>query len=340
MAQDSLDRSVLLEADGLVTSLVARGELRPVVRDMSFTVHAGEVVGLVGESGSGKSVTARSVIRLLPRGAHSSGRLTYKGIDILSLDKNALREFRRTGVGMIFQDPRAHIDPLWKVEDYVGEGLREHRKMSRKEARACSADLLQRMGIIDVDRVLDSYPGQLSGGMLQRVMIAGALSCEPAMIIADEATTALDVTVQADILAILRKLQVDQQIGVLFITHDLGLAAVICDRIIVMYAGLPMLIQDAKELFTAPAHPYAAALVRARPRIDVRSTSLQGVGGSPASALDNIKGCPFEPRCSYAIPECTSIIPKLLPLGAGLSSECIRANEIRDELRESVHVDS
>jgi oligopeptide/dipeptide ABC transporter ATP-binding protein len=328
----------VLEVENLSTSLVIGGTLRPIVRDMSMTIGAGEVVGLVGESGSGKSITARSVIGLLPQGAVSTGSVRFMGQDTLSMSRRQLRGIRSDQIGMIFQDPRAHIDPLWKIEDYVGEGLRLHKGLSKAKAREQSRSLLKSMGIVDADRVLDSYPGQLSGGMLQRVMIAGALSCEPKLIIADEATTALDVTVQSDILAILRGLQESRSLSMLFITHDLALASVICDRVVVMYAGRPMAVQAAADLFEAPAHPYAAALVGARPRIDQKVERLQVVPGRPVSALEVSSGCPFRPRCAYAIAECEQMAPTLNQLEPGVLTECIRAAELRDELRESVHV--
>ncbi len=328
----------VLEVENLSTSLLIGGNLRPIVRDMSMTIGAGEVVGLVGESGSGKSITARSVIGLLPQGAVSTGSVRFMGQNTLSMSRRHLRGIRSDQIGMIFQDPRAHIDPLWKIEDYVGEGLRLHKGLSKAKAREQSHSLLKSMGIVDADRVLDSYPGQLSGGMLQRVMIAGALSCEPKLIIADEATTALDVTVQSDILAILRGLQESRSLSMLFITHDLALASVICDRVVVMYAGRPMAVQVATDLFEAPAHPYAAALVGARPRIDQKVQRLQVVPGRPVSALEVSSGCPFRPRCAHAIFECERMTPTLCQLEPGVLTECIRAGELRHELRESVRV--
>ncbi|MBJ7593760.1 MAG: ABC transporter ATP-binding protein [Candidatus Dormibacteraeota bacterium] len=326
----------VLEIEDLTTSLVVEGVLRPIVREMSLTIHAGEVVALVGESGSGKSITARSIIGLLPPGARSTGRIGVLGTDVLSLSRRELRRVRSHQIGMIFQDPRAHIDPLWPIEDYVGEGLRIHKGLNKSQARERSLALLSSLGITDEQRVLASFPGQLSGGMLQRVMIAGALSCEPRLLIADEATTALDVTVQSDILAILHDLQLSHGLSILFITHDLTLASVICDRVIVMYAGRPMAVQSAQDLFEAPAHPYAAALVAARPRVDRKMERLQVVPGRPASALEVTAGCPFRQRCTYAISECAEMKPSLFPLGPDVLTECIRAADLREQMREGV----
>ncbi len=327
----------VLEVADLTTSLLIDGRSQLVVRGMNLTVGVGEVVGLVGESGSGKSVTARSVIGLLPRGATVAGHIDVGGVDRLAMSRQELRHLRAETVAMIFQDPRAHIDPLWRIEDYVGEGLRVHKGMTRSAARERSAALLTSMGIMDAERVLRAYPGQLSGGMLQRAMIAGALSCEPRMIIADEATTALDVTVQSDILAILNELRRTRRLSLLFITHDLGLASVICDRIVVMYAGQAMLTQDSAGLFTAPAHPYAAALVGARPDPDRRVDRLRSVAGRSVSALEAPSGCPFRARCAYAIDDCADAPVTLTAAGPGASSACIRIDELRPRLAEEVH---
>jgi oligopeptide/dipeptide ABC transporter ATP-binding protein len=333
---DSPATASMLEIAELTTSLLIDGRPQLVVRGMDLTVNVGEIVGLVGESGSGKSITARSVIGLLPRGSRIEGTIRVAGIDRLAMSRRELQRLRAEKVAMIFQDPRAHIDPLWRIEDYVGEGLRIHKGMSKQAARERSAALLLSMGIVDPDRVLRAHPGQLSGGMLQRVMIAGALSTDPELIIADEATTALDVTVQTDILAILDELRRTRRVSLLFITHDLGLASVICDRIAVMYAGQPMLIQDAPDLFEAPAHPYAAALVGARPDPDRRVDRLRSVAGRPVSALEAPSGCPFRPRCPHAVDDCARAEVALQPAGAGAMSSCIRIGEIRSRLAQEV----
>ncbi|MFV0463930.1 MAG: ABC transporter ATP-binding protein [Nostocoides sp.] len=326
----------ILELDHLRTDLPVNGGLQPVVRDVSVVVAQGEAVGLVGESGSGKSITARSVVGLLPHGSRVEGGVRIAGVDRLSMSGEELRRVRAEQVAMVFQDPRAHVDPLWRIEDYVGEGLRAHKGLTRAAARERSATLLTSLGIVDPDRVLRSYPGELSGGMLQRVMIAGALSCEPALIIDDEATTALDVTVQTDILAIFQDLRASTGLSLLFITHDLGLASVICDRIVVMYAGHIMAIQDSASLFTAPAHPYAAALVAARPKSDRRVERLPSVPGRPVSALEAPTGCPFRTRCAYALDACAEADMTLTPLAPSVSSSCVRMADIADALVESV----
>jgi oligopeptide/dipeptide ABC transporter ATP-binding protein len=329
--------SPLLRLRSLTTSLVVDGELRRVVEQVDLDVLPGEVVGLVGESGSGKSVTARSIIRLLPRGARCEGEIRFGERDVLQMSRAELRALRSEDVGMVFQDPRAHIDPLWTVGDYLGEGLRVHKRLRRAAVQQRSLELLADMGITDAERVLRSYPGELSGGMLQRVMIAGALSCEPRLLIADEATTALDVTVQSEILAIIRRLRSDQGLGILFITHDLGLASAICDRIVVMYAGRVVESQPAARLFSAPTHPYSAALVSARPSLEHPHDRLAAVPGRPVSALEAPAGCPFHPRCAYTLDSCRVERPTLVESAPGSMSACLRAEELRDVLHEGVH---
>lgn len=324
----------LLEIQGMTTSLVIGDELRPVVQDMDLVIGRGEVVGLVGESGSGKSITARSVIGLLPPGAQVSGSVRFNGRDILNLSQRDLRTLRSSEIGMIFQDPRSHIDPLWRIEDYLTEGLRVLRGTKRAEADDRARQLLRDLGIVDVERVMRAYPGELSGGMLQRVMIAGVLSAEPELIIADEATTALDSTIQSDILVILKGLQRSRNLSVLFITHDLGVASVICDRIMVMYAGRPMSVQPADHLFDDPVHPYAAALVAARPPMERRAGRLMAIAGRPISALEVDSGCPFFGRCGYAQPACEQLEPTLAPVSSESASACVRVEEIRGDLKK------
>lgn len=327
----------LLRLRSLTTSLVVDGQLRRVVEQVDLDILSGEVVGLVGESGSGKSVTARSIIRLLPPGARSEGEIRFGERDVLRMSRGELRALRAEDIGMVFQDPRAHIDPLWTVGDYLGEGLRVHKRLGRESARRRSLELLADMGITDADRVLRSYPGELSGGMLQRVMIAGALSCDPALLIADEATTALDVTVQSEILAIFRQLRSERGLGMLFITHDLGLASAICDRIVVMYAGRVVESQPAARLFSAPTHPYSAALVSARPSLESPHHRLAAVPGRPVSALEAPSGCPFHPRCAYTLETCRVERPPLVESAPESMSACLRAQELRDALYQEVH---
>ena len=229
--------------------------MAPVVDGISFSMQRGEFVGLVGESGSGKSITARSLIQLLPTDAEADGTVRIDGEDVLGLNEKELRELRSSKVAMIFQDPRAHVDPLWRIGDHIGEPLRFRVASALATVHERSRAMLDAVGIADPDRCLRSYPDQLSGGMLQRVMIAGALVTEPELLIADEPTTALDVTTQAEIIGILADLRRDRDLAMLFITHDLELAASICDRVLVMYAGTIVEDRALRRGVRAPAQP-------------------------------------------------------------------------------------
>jgi len=324
--------SVLLEIDGLQVRLPIEGRLRTVLHDVSLTIDEGEALGLVGESGSGKSMTARAVARLLPDGAEASGGVAFRGQDVLTLRDKALRHYRTDEVAMIFQDPRAAINPVRTVGDFVTEGLRTNRGMKPAAARARAVDLLGQVGIEDGERRLRQYPHELSGGLLQRVMIAAVLSVEPRLILADEPTTALDVTTQSEIMAILDDLRRDRGMAMLFITHDLELAGAVCDRTSVMYAGSIVEEQAAATLHTAPRHPYTAALLAARPDITTTVHRLRAVPGNPLSAFEAPAGCAFAPRCPWAQERCRQELPPLEATVAG-HVRCIRADEIADQLR-------
>jgi oligopeptide/dipeptide ABC transporter ATP-binding protein len=323
----------LLELRSVTTELEIQDAHWPVVNDVSLTIGRGEVVGLVGESGCGKSMTARTIIRLLPPRAKVRGEILLDGVDLLAMPGRAIRGVRARRVAMIFQDPRAAIDPLWTNGDHLTEGLRVHGGMSRAKARGRALELLRDVGIVDGERVLRSYPSELSGGMLQRVMIAGALAAEPELLIADEPTTALDVTIQAEIVGIFDGLRSERRLSMLFITHDLELATAICDRVLVMYAGRVMEEQPTASLFAAPLHPYTAGLLDARPTIEARHERLAVIPGRPPTPVDAPTGCPFHPRCSYAVEACAAEVPPLRRLGAGAFSACRRIDEIRGELR-------
>jgi oligopeptide/dipeptide ABC transporter ATP-binding protein len=321
----------LLELRAVSVEVPIDGAYWPVVDDVSLVVERGRVIGLVGESGSGKSMTARSIVRLLPRGARSSGAVLFEGSDVTRFGRKALQRFRAHRSVMIFQDPRAHIDPLWTSGDYLTEGLRQIGH-SRAKARQKALGLLADVGISDPDQVMRAYPSELSGGMLQRVMIAAALAPDPDLLIADEPTTAVDVTIQAEIAAILSDLRRDRQLGVLFITHDLELASALCDRVLVMYAGRVVESQPTRELFEAPLHPYTAGLLNARPQIEGDRARLAVIPGRPPSPNQLPAGCPFHPRCPFAKKVCMAARPPLVPLGNQRASACIRTAEIRGVL--------
>jgi oligopeptide/dipeptide ABC transporter ATP-binding protein len=321
----------LLAVDGLTVLLPVEGSSRAVLRDVSLTVRAGEAVGLVGESGSGKSMTARAIDRLLPRGAQVHGQIRFRGRDVSELAGPELRSFR-TSVAMIFQDPRAHVNPVRRIGDFMTEALRTNLRVPPDEARKRAVDMLAQVGIDDGRKRMRQYPHELSGGMLQRVMIAAALLTEPHLLLADEPTTALDVTTQAEVMAILDELRREYGLAMLFITHDLELAAAICDRTVVMYAGQIVEVRSSARLHGDPLHPYTAALAAARPDIARTSSRLQAIPGRPLSAFEAPPDqCAFAPRCPHAQGACLSAVPELAEIDGGLS-RCARATELRGEL--------
>jgi oligopeptide/dipeptide ABC transporter ATP-binding protein len=322
--------STLLELEHLSAQLPLEGRMQTVLHDITFTVGRGEAVGLVGESGSGKSMTARAVARLLPPGASVGGAVRFDGRDVGALRSDALRDYR-SDVAMIFQDPRAHINPVRSIGDFITEALRTNRGMPRAEARRRAVDALRDVGIDDGERRLRQYPHELSGGLLQRVMIASALLTEPRLILADEPTTALDVTTQADVMAILDDLRREHGLALLFITHDLDLATAVCDRMCVMYAGQIMETQEAAALADRPLHPYTAALSAARPAIDGEVHRLAAIRGRPSSAFEAPSGCPYAPRCDFAQDRCSAQEPAFDELDGGYV-RCLRAAELREVL--------
>lgn len=297
--------SALLELEGVT---VDAGSV-PIVRDATLSVDEGESLGVVGESGSGKSMTARAVLRLLPARLRAGGAVRFDGHDVLGMGRAELKHLRSHDVAMIPQDPRAHVNPVRTIGDFLVEGLR-HRGVARGEAQERMVTLLDEIGVNDARRRMGQHPHELSGGQLQRVAIAAALAVEPRLIVADEPTTALDVTTQADVIATLTELRAERRLALLFITHDLELAAATCDRIVVMYAGTTVESLPAAELDRAPAHPYTAALLRSRPRVDRDAHRLTVIPGRPISAAEAPAGCPFEPRCPLSTERCTREMPQ------------------------------
>jgi oligopeptide/dipeptide ABC transporter ATP-binding protein len=323
--------SPLLQVDGLTVRLPVEGELRTVLRDVSFTIAEGESLGLVGESGSGKSMTARSLARLLPRGAQVDGQIEFDGTSVLDLRGSALRAYRTDGVAMIFQDPRAHTNPVRTIGDFITEALRTNLGVSNDQARRRSVEVLAQVGIDDGERRLSQYPYELSGGLLQRVMIASTILQQPKLLLADEPTTALDVTTQSEVMAILRDMSRDLGLSMLFITHDLELAAAVCDRTAVMYAGELVEERASGSLHDDPRHPYTAALVQARPNVDATAPRLAAIPGRPLSAFEAPAGCAFRPRCTFAQDECEQQHPQLTAVQGGLV-RCLRAAELAGTL--------
>jgi oligopeptide/dipeptide ABC transporter ATP-binding protein len=293
----------ILTVRDLVTVFPATRGVVVAANHVSFDLYPGETMGLVGESGSGKSVTCRSLLRLVPEpGEIVGGSVFFEGRDVLQLSMGALRSLRGREISMIFQDPLASLNPVYSVGDQIGEALRTHRKMSRRQAREEAARLLDRVGIPSARRRLDSYPHELSGGMRQRVMIAVAISCRPKILLADEATTALDVTIQDQILALLLELQREDGMAILLVSHDLGVIAQACDRITVMYAGYVVEQGSTAALFARPRHPYTLALLKALPELAAGRSDgrLVPIRGQPPDLASLTVGCPFAPRCEFA----------------------------------------
>jgi oligopeptide/dipeptide ABC transporter ATP-binding protein len=326
----------LLDVDGLTVRLDVGGEMRTVLHDVSLQVRPGEALGLVGESGSGKSMTARAIDRLLPRGAEVDGSICFDDDEVGTLSGPPLRRYR-SQVAMIFQDPRAHVNPVRRIGDFMTEALRTNLGVSSDDAYHRAADMLAQVGIDHGEKRLRQYPHELSGGMLQRVMIAASLLTGPRLLLADEPTTALDVTTQAEVMAILDELRHETGLAMLFITHDLELAAAICDRTAVMYAGRIVEIRDSALLHSDPLHPYTAALSAARPDIDRMTPRLQAIPGRPLSAFEAPPAeCAFDVRCPHSEDACRSGVPELIELDGGLS-RCVRAGELRGKLGVPAH---
>ncbi|WP_043628959.1 ABC transporter ATP-binding protein [Nonomuraea candida] len=298
----------------------------PLLAGVTVRVGRGETVGLVGESGSGKSLTARTALGMLPPGARATGRVTVSGVDVLAAGRRTLRDLRRTRVSMIFQDPRASINPVRRIGDYLTEGLRA-RGVPARAAAGQALDLLDRVGIRDPRAAVRRYPHQFSGGMLQRVVIAGALSTEPELLLADEPTTALDVTTQAEVVGLLRNLQRDHGTGMLFVTHDLDLAAAVCDRVYVMYAGRIVEEAPGASLFAAPAHPYTKALLEASPSVHGDKAAIKAIAGRPRSLAESPSGCSFRDRCPLAGDDCAERVPAHRPHGASATA-CLRPEQV------------
>jgi oligopeptide transport system ATP-binding protein len=319
--------SALLEAEGLCVDLAIEGSLRPVLRDIELSVAKGEALAVVGESGSGKSMTLRAIGRLLPPLARVSGRVSFLGEPVLEMPESALRAYRTSGIGMIFQDPRASINPVLSVGDFLTEPLLTLKGMSRAEARRRVVGLLDDVGVAGGESRLSQFPHELSGGLLQRVMIAAVLAMEPMLLLADEPTTALDVTTQSDVMCILDEARRERGMGLVLVTHDLELAAAVCDRTIVMYGGRVMEDQASGLLHDAPLHPYTAALLASRPSLTERPGYLDVIPGRPLSAVEAPEGCPFASRCTHAITDCATAAIPVRELGAGRTS-CIRAEQL------------
>lgn len=328
----------LLEVRGLRTSFYTRDGVVRAVDGIDFHVERGEILGLVGESGCGKSVTSLSIMRLIAKpGVIEGGEVMFDGQDLMKLRSSEMRRIRGNRISMIFQQPTSALNPVWDVGRQIAEVLEVHREMKRPEARRRALDLLTMVGIPDPKRRLDAYPHELSGGMAQRVMIAMALACEPELLIADEPTTALDVTIQAQILDLVRDLRDRTGTAIILITHDLGVVAETCDRVAVMYAGEIIETALVEELFAAPHHPYTRGLIGSIPVVgDVRE-SLTVIPGNVPNLISLPPGCRFAPRCVSRIHHEATIAPDLhpalLPITEGHDARCWLYHDVEGTLR-------
>ena len=305
-----------LDVVNLRVTFYPKGRKIQAVRGVNFSIKPNERVGIVGESGCGKSQMARALIQLIPRyaGKIEEGKVIYDGVDLLTLGEKEMRRYRGREIGMIFQDARASLSPLICVGNQIVEAYMDHHPLAtKKEAKARALELLELVQIEDPLRSFDQYPHELSGGMCQRVMIALALAPDPKLLIADEPTTALDVTIQSQILDLLKRIQEQLGMSILFITHDFSLLAGFCHRALVMYAGEIVEEASIKELFTSPKHPYTKALLRSIPRLDLpKSAPLEVIEGNPPDLSKPIQGCPFQPRCKFRTPQCATSLPPMI----------------------------
>jgi len=319
--------SALLDVRALKTFFQVEGGEFPAVDGISFSIDPGRTLGIVGESGCGKSVTALSIMGLVPRppGRIAGGEILFDGVDLLQLSAAALRELRGNRISMIFQEPMTSLNPVLTVGEQITEGILRHRTMSRDAAKELAIEMLRMVHISSPEERFGDYPHRLSGGMRQRVMVAMALACKPKLLIADEPTTALDVTIQAQILDLMRTLREETGTAIILITHDLGVVAELADDVAVMYAGRIVERATVAALFAEPQHPYTVGLLGSIPRLDIEQDRLAAIEGQVPNPLAPVTGCRFHPRCPFVIERCRHEDPPLIDLGNGHESACWRA---------------
>jgi oligopeptide/dipeptide ABC transporter ATP-binding protein len=306
-------KDTLLRIEGLKVQFSTGSGLITAVDGVDLDIRKGETLGIVGESGSGKTVTALSIMRLLakPQGRIAAGKILLGELDLASIDESKMHEIRGAAISMIFQEPMTSLNPVYTIGTQIVEAIRVHKKATKQEARAIALDSLKKVGIPDPERRLDSFPFELSGGMRQRAMIAMAISCAPALLIADEPTTALDVTIQAQILQLLRQIRETTDMSLLLITHDLGVVAEVTDRVAVMYGGRIAEFCATEDLFAAPLHPYTSGLMDSIPRLDQEKEVLYAIPGTVPTIMGDIQGCRFANRCPLADEQCSIATPPL-----------------------------
>lgn len=314
----------LLEIKNLKTYFLVDGNVLKAVDDVSFFVKKGETLGIVGESGCGKSVSCMSIVKLIetPPGKYEGGEILFDGKDMLKISDKELRDIRGNDISFIFQEPMTSLNPVFKIGEQLSETMIIHRKMTKKEAHEESLHLLERVRIPNPEQIINEYPFALSGGMRQRVMIAMALACEPKLLIADEPTTALDVTIQAQVLELMNELKKEIDTSIIFITHDLGVIAEMCDRVMVMYAGKVCEVADVETIFAEPLHPYTVGLINSKPDLNTEATRLNVIPGNVPDLNDLPTGCPFNPRCERALPICSEKFPDKVDIKENHSVSC------------------
>jgi peptide/nickel transport system ATP-binding protein/oligopeptide transport system ATP-binding protein len=324
----------LLQVSDLHVQITSRRGIVRAVDGVSLEVPAGEAVGLVGESGSGKSMTLRAILGVLPPEARvTGGQVLLDGVDLAQLDNRRLNQIRGPKIAMIFQEPMSALNPVMRVGSQIAEGPQVHLGMNRRQAAERALELMRRVGIPDPERRFRSFPHEFSGGMRQRVMIAIALSCEPSLILCDEPTTALDVTIQDQILRLLVRLCRESGTSLVFVTHDLPVVAQVCHQLAVMYAGRIVEHGSVEGVLTQPCHPYTLGLVRSAPDVDHPRSSLVAIPGAPPSLVSPPAGCRFHPRCKFAEEDCTVSDPPLRLIDAGHATACLHFERCLDELR-------
>lgn len=321
------DEKNIIEIKDLCVNMMTVRGIVYAVQGVSLNVKDGEVHGIVGESGCGKSVSTKSIIRLHdPEKTEYTGSIIFNGEngaeDVLAMSSKRLSEFRGKDAAMIFQDPMTSLDPIMKAGEQIAEVVRKKRGLNKKDAKAYVLEMFEKVGILPAEKRYEQYPFEMSGGMLQRVMIAMALSCEPRLLIADEPTTALDVTIQAQILDLMRKLQKESKTSVIFITHNLGVVAEICDSVSVMYAGRVVESGSVLDIFDRPAHPYTQALLASNPKSSDKGKRMKTIEGAPPQLYAKFTGCPYAPRCSQATDKCFNSLPPGSKLAEGHTAAC------------------
>ncbi|WP_440299763.1 ABC transporter ATP-binding protein [Huintestinicola butyrica] len=321
------DEKNIIEIKDLCVNMMTVRGIVYAVQGVSLNVKDGEVHGIVGESGCGKSVSTKSIIRLHdPEKTEYTGSIIFNGEngaeDVLAMSSKRLSEFRGKDAAMIFQDPMTSLDPIMKAGEQIAEVVRKKRGLNKKDAKAYVLEMFEKVGILPAEKRYEQYPFEMSGGMLQRVMIAMALSCEPRLLIADEPTTALDVTIQAQILDLMRKLQKESKTSVIFITHNLGVVAEICDSVSVMYAGRVVESGSVLDIFDRPAHPYTQALLASNPKSSDKGKRMKTIEGAPPQLYAKFTGCPYAPRCSQATDKCFNSLPPVSKLAEGHTAAC------------------